>query len=201
LNEPYRPLLYLPLRPGAAREVRPARARCVAARETLAALETGGAVRRSAHPRRQARYLLGQRLAEIRAPERAAQWLVRGRRGGAQFGLVLMSLWALRGLRGRAAARRRSAYGSRSERHRAPVVYMVVRPAVLLIRDRGDPSAPRSASPPRRSWSRTSVGLADVEPGAGVPMIALMGIIAVVAALVPGRRASRVDPVVALRAE
>lgn len=196
LNEPYRPLLYLPFaQQPRARFVLHARVR--GGGETLAALERAA---RSVDPRILVDNAvpLGQRLAEIRAPERAAQWLV-GAGGAAQFGLVLMSLWALVAY---AVERRTQEIGVRVALGATPraVVNMVVRPAVLLIAI-GAILGSAIGVAAATILESNFVGLADVEPGAGVPMIALMGIIAVVAALVPGRRASRVDPVVALRAE
>jgi len=45
------------------------------------------------------------------------------------------------------------------------------------------------------------VGLNDLQPLVGVPVVAAMAAIALAAALVPARRAGRVQPVDALRAE
>jgi ABC-type antimicrobial peptide transport system permease subunit len=45
------------------------------------------------------------------------------------------------------------------------------------------------------------VGIAALEPAAGVPVIVAIAAIAAFAALIPARRVARVDPISALRAE
>jgi ABC-type antimicrobial peptide transport system permease subunit len=45
------------------------------------------------------------------------------------------------------------------------------------------------------------VGVADVEPAIGIPVILALAVVAALAAFMPARRVARVDPILALRAE
>ena len=137
-------------------------------------------------------------LDDMRAPERTTQWI--GAAGGAaQFALVLMALWALVSY---AVERRTSEIGVRLALGATPrsIVGLVLRPALLLIAIgavAGSAVGVAAGSVLRSEF----VGLAALEPFAGVPVIAAMAAISIGAAFIPARRAGRVDPIVALRAE
>jgi ABC-type antimicrobial peptide transport system permease subunit len=142
--------------------------------------------------------LLGQRLEEIRQPERAGQWLGAAA-GVAQFALALMALW---GLVAYSVARRtreigvRVALGATS----GGVVRLLVRPAVLLIAA-GSILGSALGVAAAIALQSSFIGLAPIQPAAGIPAMAIMAMTAIAAAVVPALRAARVDPIQALRAE
>lgn len=196
VSEPYPPLLYIPhAQSNAQRFVLHARIR--GGGETLAAMD---AAARSVDPRIlvDSAVLLGQRLEEIRQPERAGQWLGAAA-GVAQFALALMALW---GLVAYSVARRtreigvRVALGATS----GGVVRLLVRPAVLLIAA-GSILGSALGVATAIALQSSFIGLAPIQPAAGIPAMAIMAMTAIAAAVVPALRAARVDPIQALRAE
>ena len=138
------------------------------------------------------------RLHDVRMAERLAA--LGGAAGGAiQFALVLMAVWALVAY---AVERRtheigvRRALGAPERR----VIAMLLKPAALLI-------SAGAVLGTGAGWAAAAVlqsefvGLAPLEPSAGIPAIAAMLIVAVAAAWLPARRAVQVDPIAALRAD
>jgi len=142
--------------------------------------------------------MLDQRLDEIRQPERLGQWL--GAAGGiAQFSLALMALWALVAY---SVARRTREIGVRvalgaTERG---VVMLLVRPAAILIAA-GSVLGTAVGVVAAIALQSNFIGLAPIQPAAGIPAMAIMALTAIAAAGVPALRAARVDPNVALRTE
>jgi predicted permease len=196
VNEPFRPVVYLPF--DQARQERFfIHARTRGGGETLAALDRAV---RAVDPRIVVDQAvpLARWLDDMRAPERTTQW-IGGAAGIAQFALVLMALWALVSY---AVERRTAEIGVRLALGATPrgVVQLVLRPALLLIAAGailGSAVGFTAGSVLRSQF----VGLGALEPFASLPVIAAMAAIAVGAAFVPARRAGRVDPIVALRAE
>jgi ABC-type antimicrobial peptide transport system permease subunit len=142
--------------------------------------------------------LLGQRLDEIRQPERAGQWLGVAA-GVAQFALALMALWALVAY---SVARRTHEIGVRVAlgATQRGVVRLLIRPAALLIAA-GSILGSALGVVAAIALQSSFVGLAPIQPAAGIPAMAIMAATAIAAALVPALRAARVDPNVALRTE
>jgi putative ABC transport system permease protein len=197
VSAPYPPLVYTPIaqHPDPRRFIIHARIR--GGGETLAAMD---AAARSVDPRIlvDSAVLLDRRLDEIRQPERAGQWLGVAA-GAAQFALALMALWALVAY---SVARRTREIGIRVAlgATQGGVVRLLVRPAVLLI---GAGCVLGSALGVAGAIALQSnfIGLAPIQPAAGIPAMAIMALTAIVAAIVPALRATSVDPNVALRTE
>lgn len=137
-------------------------------------------------------------LDDMRAPERATQWI--GAAGGvAQFALVLMALWALVAY---SVERRTAEIGVRlalgaTERS---LVQLVLRPALILIAA-GAVLGSAVGLTAGIVLQSDFVGLAALEPAAGLPVIVAVAAIAAGAAILPARRVARVDAIKALRAE
>ena len=197
VSEAYPPLVYVPLAQQSARRRFIIHARIRGGGETLAAMDTAA---RSVDPRIlvDSAVLLDQRLDEIRQPERAGQWLGVAA-GVAQFSLALMALWALVAY---SVARRTREIGIRVAlgATRSGVVRLLIRPAVLLI---GAGCVLGSALGVVAAIALQSnfIGLAAIQPAAGIPAMTIMAVTAIAAAIVPALRATRVDPNVALRTE
>jgi len=196
VSEPYPPLVYRPLaQSNGHRFIIHARIR--GGGETLAAMD---AAARSVDPRIlvDSAVMLDRRLDEIRQPERLGQWL--GAAGGiAQFSLALMALWALVAY---SVARRTREIGVRvalgaTERG---VVMLLVRPAAILIAA-GSVLGTAVGVVAAIALQSNFIGLAPIQPAAGIPAMAIMALTAIAAAGVPALRAARVDPNVALRTE
>jgi ABC-type antimicrobial peptide transport system permease subunit len=141
---------------------------------------------------------LARRIHDNHAPERLAGW-IGGGVGIVQFSLVLMALWALVAY---AVERRTHEIGVRLAlgATRTGVVSMLLRPALLLIAAGailGSVAGFIAAS----VFQSEFVGLGALEPLAGLPAILAMAAVAAAAAFIPARRATRVDPIVALRVE
>jgi predicted permease len=138
------------------------------------------------------------RLDVVRVPERLAGW-IGGGVGAVQFALVLMALWALVAY---AVERRTHEIGIRVALGATgpSVVAMLLRPALLLIAA-GAILGSAAGLIGATVFQSEFIGLGKLEPIAGLPAILAMAVVAMVAALVPARRATRVDPIVALRAE
>jgi hypothetical protein len=137
-------------------------------------------------------------LDDMRAPERATHW-IGSATGVAQFGLVLMGLWALVSY---SVERRTAEIGVRLALGATPgsLVGLMLRPALILIAA-GAMLGSAIGLTAGTVLQSEFVGLAALEPAAGLPVIAATAAIAALAALVPARRASRVDPMTALRTE
>jgi putative ABC transport system permease protein len=196
VTEPYRPVVYLPFaqRP---RERFVIYVRVRGGGETLAALD---AASRSIDPRIMIDGVmpLDRRLETARAPERATGW-IGAAAGLVQFWLALMALWALVAF---AVQRRTQEIGVRLALGASParLVRMMIRPAVLLI-GTGSVLGTGIGLAVAVGLHSEFVGLAALEPAAGVPTVAAMIVIGLVAALIPAHRAARVDPMTALRAD
>jgi hypothetical protein len=196
VSAPFPPLLYVPYT-----QVPPDRffihARVRGGGETLAAM---AAAARSVDPRIMidgAQPMEG-RLDVVRVPERLAGW-IGGAVGVVQFALVLMALWALVAYAVERRTREigvRVALGATSN----GVVTMLLRPALLLI-GAGAILGSTAGLIGAKVFQSEFIGLGELDPLAGVPAIAAMALVAALAALVPARRATRIDPIVALRAE
>jgi ABC-type antimicrobial peptide transport system permease subunit len=78
------------------------------------------------------------------------------------------------------------------------LVQLVVRPAVTLIAA-GALGGCAIGVTVAIALQSEFVGLAKVEPVAAVPVVLALGIVAAAAAVIPARRAARVDPINALR--
>jgi putative ABC transport system permease protein len=196
VNEPYRPVLYLPF------DQYPQgrffiHARVRGGGETLAALDRAV---RSVDPRIvvDRAMPLDAWFDDIRAPERATQW-IGGVAGVAQFALVLMALWALVAY---SVERRTAEMGVRLALGATPrsLVQLVLRPALTLIAA-GAVLGSGIGLAAGTVMASEFVGVADVEPLAGIPVILALAAVAAAAALVPARRVARVDPIAALRSE
>jgi hypothetical protein len=196
VSQPFPPLVYVPL----SQAPRPRfyiHLRAAGGPQALAAIESAA---RAVDPRIMidGAVPIEKRLNEVRIAERLAA--LGGAAGGViQFALVLMAVWALVAY---AVERRRHEIGIRRALG-APergVIAMMLRPAVLLI-------AAGAILGTGAGWLAASVlqsefvGLAPLEPSAAIPAIAAILAVAVVAAWLPARRAARVDPIAALRAE
>jgi predicted permease len=194
VSEPYRPLLYLPFAQYSQQRFI-VHARVRGGGETLAAMDRAA---RSIDPRIvvERALPLDERLDEVRMGERTAQW-VGGAAGVAQFALVLMALWALVAY---SVERRTAELGVRLAlgATRASLVQLVVKPAVVLIAI-GAVLGCGIGLTAAMVLQSEFVGLAEVEPVAALPIIVGLAAVASAAALVPARRAARVDPIVALR--
>jgi predicted permease len=196
VSQPNPPLLYVPnAQTPASRFFIHARVR--GGGETLAAMS---AAARQVDPRIMidGAMPMESRLDVVRVPERLAGW-IGGAVGAVQFALVLMALWALVAY---AVERRTREIGIRVALGAtgAGVVTMLLRPALLLIATGavlGSAAGLIGATVFRSEF----IGLGELEPAAGIPAIVAMALVAIVAALVPARRATSVDPIVALRAE
>jgi predicted permease len=196
VNEPFRPVVYLPF------DQFPLgrfyiHARIRGGGETLAALDRAA---RSVDPRIviDRAQPLAAWLDEMRAPERATHW-IGSATGAAQFGLVLMALWALVSY---SVERRTAEMGVRLALGATPksLVQLVLRPALLLI-VAGAVLGSAIGLTVGTVLQSEFVGLAALEPAAGLPVIVALAAIAALAAFVPARRVSHVDPIQALRAE
>ena len=192
--EPFRPVLYLPFAQySQQRFIIHARVR--GGGETLAAMDRAA---RGIDPRVvvETALPLDERLDEARIGERVTQW-IGGAAGVAQFALVLMALWALVAY---SVERRTAEIGVRLAlgATRRSLVQLVLRPAVILIAV-GAVLGCSIGFTAALVLQSEFVGLAKVEPLAAVPMILTLAVVAAAAALVPARRAARVDPIVALR--
>jgi ABC-type antimicrobial peptide transport system permease subunit len=137
-------------------------------------------------------------LDTVRLPERLTGWL-GGAAGGVQFALALMALW---GLVAYTVERRTREIGIRMALGATArgVISMLVRPALLLILA-GAAAGSAVGLAAATVLQSEFVGLGELEPWVGLPITIVMAGVALVAALVPARRASRVDPMVALRSE
>jgi predicted permease len=196
VSEPYPPLLYVPHAQSNRQRVI-VHARIRGGGETLAAID---AAARSVDPRIlvDSAVLLGQRLEEIREPERAGQWLGVAA-GVAQFSLALMALWALVAY---SVARRTREIGVRVAMGatQKQIVKLLVRPATLLI-VAGCVLGSAAGAAAATALQSSFIGLAPIQPAAGIPAMVTMALTAITAAVVPAWRAARVDPNVALRME
>ena len=196
VNEPFRPVVYLPFDqfPEGRFFIH---ARIRGGGETLAALDRAA---RSVDPRIvvDRAMPLAAWLDEVRAPERATQW-IGGAVGVAQFALVLMALWALVAY---SVERRTAEIGVRLAlgATAGSLVQLVLRPSLFLIAAGAVLGAAIGVIAGIVLQS-DFVGVAALEPAAGLPVIVAMACIAAVAALIPARRVARVDPIAALRAE
>jgi putative ABC transport system permease protein len=195
VNEPFRPVIYLPISQLPVPDFY-VHARAIGG-ETLAAMDRAA---RSVHPAIliDTSVPLAARLDDMRAPERAAQWV--GAAGGiAQFLLVLMALWALVAY---AVARRTREIGIRIALGAtgSEVVGLVLRPALVLVATGAIAGAAIGVAATIVLQSEF-VGLGELEPLAGIPVLVAVTMVAAAALLVPARRAASVEPVVALRAE
>jgi predicted permease len=196
VSERYPPLVYVPhAQSNADRFIIHARMR--GGGETLAAMN---AAARSVDSRIlvDSAMPLDQRLEEVRRPERAGQWLGIAA-GVAQFSLALMALWALVAY---SVARRTREIGVRVAlgASESGIVRLLVRPAALLIAA-GSILGSGLGVVAAAALQSSFIGLAPIQPAAGLPAMAIMALTAVTAALVPALRAARVDPNVALRME
>ena len=196
VSEPYPPLLYTPhAQSNLQRFIIHARVRGGA--RTLVAMD---AAARSVDPKIlvDSATLLDRRLDEIRQPELAGQWLGAAA-GVAQFALALMALWALVAY---SVARRTREIGVRVAlgATQGGVVRLLVRPAVLLIA-LGSLLGSALGAGAAVALQSSFIGLAPIQPAAGIPAMAIMAVTAIAAAFVPALRAARVDPNVALRTE
>jgi len=196
VNEPFRPVAYLPF------DQYPQdrffiHARTRGGGETLAALDRAA---RSVDPRIvvDKAMPLATWLDDTRAPERATQW-IGGATGVAQFALVLMALWALVAY---SVERRTAEIGVRLALGATPrsLVQLVLRPSLFLIAA-GAVLGTAVGLAAGSVLQSEFVGIASLEPAAGLPVIAAMAAIAMLAAFVPARRVTSVDPIAALRAE
>ena len=196
VSEPYPPLVFAPHAQSTSQRFI-VHARIRGGGETLAAMD---AAARSVDPRIlvDRAVMLGQRLDELRQPERLGQWL--GVAGGiAQFSLALMALWALVAY---SVARRTREIGVRvalGATERA-IVALLVQPATLLIAA-GSVLGSALGVVAAIALQSNFIGLAPIQPAAGLPAVGIMAVTALAAALVPALRAARVDPNVALRTE
>ena len=77
---------------------------------------------------------------------------------------------------------------------------LLVRPAVLLIAA-GSILGSALGVATAIALQSSFIGLAPIQPAAGIPAMAIMAMTAIAAAVVPALRAARVDPIQALRAE
>ena len=196
VSEPFPPLVYIPFAQSSGRRLI-VHARIRGGGETLAGM---GAAARSVDPRIlvDSAVLLDRRLDEVRLPELAGQWLAAAA-GAAQFSLALMALWALVAY---SVARRTREIGVRVALGATVggVVKLLVRPAVLLIAA-GSVLGSALGAVAAMALQSNFIGLAPIQPAAGLPAMAVMALTAVGAALVPALRAAKVDPNVALRAD
>ena len=119
--------------------------------------------------------------------------------GIAQFSLALMALWALVAY---SVARRTREIGVRVAlgATEGGVVRLLVRPAVLLI-GAGSILGAALGVVAAIALQSSFIGLAPIQPAAGIPAMAIMAVTAMAAAVVPALRAARVDPNVALRTD
>ena len=141
---------------------------------------------------------LSARYDALRAAERFTQ-AGAAAAGVAQLALVLMALWALVSY---AVERRKVEIGIRMALGATGgmIVRLVAKPAMVLIAV-GTVAGAAAGMVIASVLQANFVGLNDLQPLVGVPVIVGMAAIALTAALVPARRASRVQPVDALRAE
>lgn len=196
VSEPFRPVMYLSF------DQYPQgrffiHARTKGGGETLAALDRAA---RSVDPRivvDRAMPLVAW-LDEMRAPERATQW-IGGAAGVAQFALVLMALWALVAY---SVERRTAEIGVRLALGATPrsLVQLILRPALSFIAA-GAVLGSAIGVAAGTVLESEFVGVAAVEPATGIPVILALAAVATVAAFIPARRVTRVDPITALRAE
>ena len=196
VSEAYPPLVYVPQAQVDSRRFI-IHARIRGGGETLAAMS---AAARSVDPRIlvDSAALLERRLDEVRLPERAGNWLGVAA-GVAQFSLALMALWALVAY---SVARRRREIGVRVALGATDrgVVSLLVRPAVVLIAA-GSVLGSALGAVAAVALQSSFIGLAPIQPAAGIPAMVIMVLTAIGAALVPALQAARVDPNVALRTE
>jgi predicted permease len=141
---------------------------------------------------------LASRMDEMRAGERAARGAGIAA-GLSQLALSLMALWALMAY---AVERRRFELGVRLALGATggSVIRLIARPAILLI---AAGSIAGTALGVVTAWVMESsfTGLNPLNPLVGLPIAALMAVVALAAAWLPAKRAARVDPIAALRAE
>jgi predicted permease len=196
IAEPFRPVVYLPVSQWPAPHF-VVHARGAADGATAAALERA---LRSIDPTIlvDTALPLTARLDSLRGAERFAQ-AGAGAAGIAQLALVLMALWALVAY---AVERRRVEIGIRMALGATAggILRLMLRPAVLLILV-GSVAGTALGIVTASVLQANFVGLDELQPIAGLPIVALLVIVATAAALVPARRAARVDPMHALRAE
>jgi ABC-type antimicrobial peptide transport system permease subunit len=141
---------------------------------------------------------LAARLDEALIAERLAQWAGLGV-GIAQFALALTALWSLIAY---TVARRRGEMGIRLALGATPrsLVRLAVRPALLLIAA-GAALGTAAGVAGAAAMQSAFAGLAALRPAATLPVVLLYLAVAGIAAWWPARRAARIDPMDALRAE
>jgi predicted permease len=141
---------------------------------------------------------LSARYESLRVAERITQ-TGAATAGAVQLALVLMALWALVSY---AVERRKVEIGIRMALGATggTIVRLVARPAMALIAV-GSILGAAAGIVAAMVLQSTFVGLNDLQPLVGIPVVVGMAAIALAAALVPARRAARVQPVEALRAE
>lgn len=195
VNEPFRPVIYLPFT-----QIPHARFFLHARFADGGALAAMSRAARSVDPTVliDAAVPVAARLDEIRAPERAAQWM--GIAGGtAQLGLVLMAVWALVAY---AVERRRTEIGVRLALGATPaaIVRLIMQPVVVLIAA-GVAIGTAGGIAAAALLQSEFVGLGSLNFAMALPALAAVAAAGAAAALVPARRATDVDPIVALRAD
>ena len=167
--------------------------------EAAALVEAARRVAREQLPEAPPRF---RTLADLRAASLADRRLTLGLLAAFAGAALLLAGLGIYGVASYAVARRTREVGIRMALGARPatVLKMVLAETALPVVTGGS-SASSRPSPSRGSWRACSSGTSAFEASTVLGVAAILGAVALGASLLPARRATRVDPAVALRIE